>query len=944
MEEKQLTEKELGKISDLEKKAKAYYDDKEYEKAVELYRKAAKLGGSLAQFFLGFCYENGQGVEKDVEEAFKWYLIAAENGDESAKNWVDGLVCLWRTLHKRLDDVSNLFFDRNQDYKQTKIVSREYLFQGFRIEFSLCSSHMLDITFKIDTPNAADNTMLNELVVAALRGICLGCYPVDSDSGGEYVQYVYNALDFADPDTIEKCVELLGESIDEVETKLNGMDTNLKDRLVWAIYRIWPLEDSILTIDDWADPKDDWNIKLHHKIVFEGNLVIKANTRLRNVILAHSLEDKKKTIFSEDFEVIDSKIYDYTSDDWEAIDIAEEQYKEARKDIQWDDEDAAVALGWQMGFSHILLTGDLDILSVDISELRCEEELYSDAGEVEKALALMRAAAELGDAEAQETLGGYYVDGDGVEEDIDTAIKWYIKAAENGRVSAILYLGGLYFKKERFEDSFKCYVKAQDSCPYNVGWFYFTGKGVGHDPEKAKEIWSKLINTDNNIHQFNIGNMYLKNNQPEEAIFWFETSKAHGGHKAAKWLLESAIRQDAPNKETVASDNVLNDKETEISMLTMEAKTYYDDQGFESVKKAVELYRKAAELGGEYAQYSLGYCYQRGHGVKEDIEEAIKWYLEAFKKGFTLAAYYLGECYYSDERFEESFQWFNKAKGVNIDAWYYLGLLYFNGKGTKCNKDKAKECWSKVTKKDQALLQFKIGYMYFDCNNFEDALSWFSIAKSHGCNYGEDYFSRIAIKQHAPDTELESKEKVKKEKAAKDQSVHGKLRPASGSVTTQSNNGIDVQVSESGTVERFDFWMALKPYFATLRHKEFDQIKIVDRDSLNAKATVISGVYNSVLMRASKQELRLELYINTNSEEGNLKILDHIHDNLDTLTSLQSKIVYDRKEGRSAQRIYIAFGGFELSDRSCWTKYITEIISVADYFFDALEKPMRELI
>ena len=42
------------------------------------YRKAAEQNDAKAQYNLGVCYDNGQGVAKDEVEAVKWYRKAAE--------------------------------------------------------------------------------------------------------------------------------------------------------------------------------------------------------------------------------------------------------------------------------------------------------------------------------------------------------------------------------------------------------------------------------------------------------------------------------------------------------------------------------------------------------------------------------------------------------------------------------------------------------------------------------------------------------------------------------------------------------------------------------------------------------------------------------------------------------------------------------------------------
>jgi S1-C subfamily serine protease len=58
---------------------------KDYEAGVKWYRKAAEQNLALAQFFLGCCYYYGEGVAKDYVEAYKWNLLASAQGDEGAK-------------------------------------------------------------------------------------------------------------------------------------------------------------------------------------------------------------------------------------------------------------------------------------------------------------------------------------------------------------------------------------------------------------------------------------------------------------------------------------------------------------------------------------------------------------------------------------------------------------------------------------------------------------------------------------------------------------------------------------------------------------------------------------------------------------------------------------------------------------------------------------------
>lgn len=51
---------------------------KEYDKALAIFNQLAKKGNPVAIYYLGDCYENGYGVQKDVKKAFKQYSKAAD--------------------------------------------------------------------------------------------------------------------------------------------------------------------------------------------------------------------------------------------------------------------------------------------------------------------------------------------------------------------------------------------------------------------------------------------------------------------------------------------------------------------------------------------------------------------------------------------------------------------------------------------------------------------------------------------------------------------------------------------------------------------------------------------------------------------------------------------------------------------------------------------------
>ena len=66
------------------------YDDgigveKNIDEALKWYRKAVQKGNDTAQLRLGLCYELGNGVKQDYGEAVRLYSMSAKQGNEAAQ-------------------------------------------------------------------------------------------------------------------------------------------------------------------------------------------------------------------------------------------------------------------------------------------------------------------------------------------------------------------------------------------------------------------------------------------------------------------------------------------------------------------------------------------------------------------------------------------------------------------------------------------------------------------------------------------------------------------------------------------------------------------------------------------------------------------------------------------------------------------------------------------
>ena len=65
------------------------YRGGDYKTAYQLIKPQAEKGDAVAQFFLGYLYDEGKGVPQDYDEAVKWYRKAAKQGNKEARHNLD---------------------------------------------------------------------------------------------------------------------------------------------------------------------------------------------------------------------------------------------------------------------------------------------------------------------------------------------------------------------------------------------------------------------------------------------------------------------------------------------------------------------------------------------------------------------------------------------------------------------------------------------------------------------------------------------------------------------------------------------------------------------------------------------------------------------------------------------------------------------------------------
>jgi TPR repeat protein len=102
--------------------------------------------------------------------------------------------------------------------------------------------------------------------------------------------------------------------------------------------------------------------------------------------------------------------------------------------------------------------------------------------------------------------------------------------------------------------------------------------------------------------------------------------------------------------------------------------------------KALELYRKAADLNYAEAQLLLGIMFDQGIGLTQDYAQALDWYRKAAEQGYAKAQYNLAALYDEGLGVEQDYSvaglWYRKAAEQGYaNAQFNLGAMYLNAEG-----------------------------------------------------------------------------------------------------------------------------------------------------------------------------------------------------------------------------------------------------------------------
>lgn len=305
-------------------------------------------------------------------------------------------------------------------------------------------------------------------------------------------------------------------------------------------------------------------------------------------------------------------------------------------------------------------------------------------------------AADMGCSISPMIIGHMYYDGAGVEQDIGTSMDWYLEASNCGNVYAMNYYGFNYFaldyineiinQKYDSADKYQEDAKAGDLIAmHNLGQMYQHGLGGLKCDDKAALSWYlKAATAGDPNSMYRAGYMYHYGLGAEKdlnaALEWYLKAADLGNADAMNALGlmysqgEGVDRDDKQanlwwHKGTNAQKNPENNDDRYIN---------YFSEVTASKKLALDLIQKAADSGYDIAMINLGYYgYEMGY-LEFDQGTAREWYKKAADEGSAEGMAYLGYNYYNKcNDYDSSMEWLVKAyanglQDVIVDIEYML--------------------------------------------------------------------------------------------------------------------------------------------------------------------------------------------------------------------------------------------------------------------------------
>lgn len=361
--------------------------------------------------------------------------------------------------------------------------------------------------------------------------------------------------------------------------------------------------------------------------------------------------------------------------------------------------------------------------------------------------------AELGIADAQYELGLLYHKGVIVPKNINQAINWYEKAAENNHQQAAFVLGEVYCCEEgvrNYEPSRYWFIKAKQS---------YHSKRANQVLSKLQPIFENLENAKQGDvdAQYNLIQLFDENTAAipkdrKNISYWCEITSLHTSSKPA--LIEFICN---PKDEGIVrqfDSHLTNFYKNRVNLGSVDAMLqlaklflYYScdyshvDFCTANFNVALEWLTKAVLKGSVEAMYQIASLYDnaQSYGQDDDIEMAEVWYAKAAENGHANAQYRLGILLLSGDvslldKITGPVLIYKAAKNGHQAAEYEMGEAFI-----QYNKKLSVDLFYSAAQKGHFMSQFKMAQIFHKgvvkTKDYDQAFYWYTKVAQIGSEY-----------------------------------------------------------------------------------------------------------------------------------------------------------------------------------------------------------------
>ena len=647
--------------------------EKNHEEAVKWYKKAAGKGDAWAMNNLGNCYKNGKGVEKNYKEAVKWFKKAAEKGNAWAMNNLGNCYKNGKGVEKNEAEAEkwykkafSLFLQEAKEGNDTAMCNLGWCYKnGNGVEKNYEEAVKW---YKKAAEKGNDTAMCN-------LGICYENGEGVEKNYEEAVKWYKKAAEEGNADAMNYLGECYAHG--------NGVKKDYEKAFEW-----------------FTKAAEQGHIGAVRNLAYcyrDGDGVeeddAKAFELFQQVLASDEATKKQKEDAHEEI----AKAYLFGNGAEWSIPLAHWHFKEAGHPF------------WYL-YTLWLIPVLLFMVAVIIWLKEDAADWLSDVIEGLKGKMKYLAAkrkAQAGDVNAMYDLGNCFRCGKGVKKNYAEAIKWYTLAAEKGNTEAMCDLGFIYNNDYNENDCHNETVSWSeaifgDAYPSWAGIVFAIGAIIGAIIGGVSQlerfgggigetifvmpfcsviglgiVWiSMMLGA---FFRGIVGSISRKkaaaagdaNAMAALGEYYAEKKGETNRAKAILWLQRAADAEHSGALSGLAKyyREGIGVEKDEAEAERLEKRSVAKHR--KNQEEAVKWYKKAAELGDANAAICLGSCYEDGEGVEKNYEEAVKWYKKAVELDNTNAnaATVLGLCCYIEKNYSEAIKWLEKAVELgNTDA------------------------------------------------------------------------------------------------------------------------------------------------------------------------------------------------------------------------------------------------------------------------------------